>query len=427
MTASDAPAKDEGELIGLTDSAICVDKSLLEGIDGSATTKDEIVTELHLRKKQPMLNSSVLSLFGSEKGRKASQPFLGTDDQIIAGERIGEFLQGLRVRTLHKSVRALLKADITLSQAHGQPVMLIETDASGEGEIGTDPHKHLPPVGVLDVEVVLLDPSPLQLQMPTVVFPNGGHDGGGLARFDDGHDLVGLRASEVARHEVIAPTGRIFLNRYTPFLGAVFGPVVVLRSDVPQQLPTNGIDLAIGPEKADGPLFLLKGLDRGMQQDPIEATIVESDVILMVFVEGVHGSSRGVRSLEHTPVNASAFYACWLHSRGRPDFYITGDIKGEARISVNLRTWLSTGNCRMIAWHDAIAQRAVSCRGQGRLGSNPTLPAERLGRTGPLFGSLDTRPRCGRRRRVAENFADPLGQWMFFSRNRCSGEASGIG
>src|SRR5204863_2196397 len=116
--------------------------------------------------------------------------------------------------------------------------------------------------------------------MPAVVFPDGGHDGGGLARFNDGHDLIGLGTSEVAIHEVIAPACGIFLNRYTPFLGAVLGPVVVLRSDVAQHLPTDGIDLAIGPEKADGPLFLLKGLDRGMEQDTIEATIIETDVIL---------------------------------------------------------------------------------------------------------------------------------------------------
>src|SRR5436190_1668248 len=116
--------------------------------------------------------------------------------------------------------------------------------------------------------------------MPTVIFPDGGHDGGGLARFDDGHDLIGLGTSEVAIHEVIAPAWGIFLNGYTPFLGAVLGPVVVLRSDVAQHLPTDGIDLAIGPEKADGPLFLLKGLDRGMEQDTIEATIIETDVIL---------------------------------------------------------------------------------------------------------------------------------------------------
>jgi hypothetical protein len=29
--------------------------------------------------------------------------------------------------------------------------------------------------------------------------------------------------------------------------------------------------LAIAPEEADGPLFLLKGLDRGVDQDAIEA------------------------------------------------------------------------------------------------------------------------------------------------------------
>src|SRR5207253_6351689 len=125
--------------------------------------------------------------------------------------------------------------------------------------------------------------------MPTVVFPDGGHDACRLARFHDGHDLIGLGTSEVAIHEVIAPAWGGLSNGYTPILGAVLGPVVVLRSDVAQHLPTDGIDLAIGPEKADGPLFLLKGLDRGMEQDTIEATIIETDVILMVFVEGVHG------------------------------------------------------------------------------------------------------------------------------------------
>jgi len=79
------------------------------------------------------------------------------------------------------------------------------------------------------------------------------------------------------------------MNGYTPFLGAVFDPVVILRGDVAQQLPSNRINLAIGPEKAYGTLFLLKGLDRGMEQDTIEATIVESDVILVMVHKGVHG------------------------------------------------------------------------------------------------------------------------------------------
>jgi hypothetical protein len=74
-----------------------------------------------------------------------------------------------------------------------------------------------------------------------------------------------------------------------PFLGAVLNPVVVLRSDVTQHLSTDGINLAIGLEEPYRPLFLLKGLDRRVEQDTIEATIHKTDVILMVFAEGVHG------------------------------------------------------------------------------------------------------------------------------------------
>ena len=135
-----------------------------------------------------------------------------TSDQIGGGERIGESLQGLRIRTLQESVGALLKADATLLHAQSEPVMLIETDPGGEGKVGADPYKHLSPMAVLDIEVVLLDPTALHLQMPTVVFPDGGHDGGWLARFDDGHDLIGSGTSEVARHEVIAPARGIFVN-----------------------------------------------------------------------------------------------------------------------------------------------------------------------------------------------------------------------
>src|SRR6266699_817722 len=140
--------------------------------------------------------------------------------------------------------------------------MLIETDTGGEREIGANPYEHSSPMGVLDIEVILIDPTPLHLEMPTIVFPDGGHVGGGLTCFDNG---------------------------YTPCLGAVLDPMVILGGDVAQQLPTDGIDLAIEVEKADGTLWLLKGLNRGMKQDAIEATVGETDVILMVFVKGVHG------------------------------------------------------------------------------------------------------------------------------------------
>ena len=142
MMAGDATTKYQREFVGLTDGAIVVEEPLLEGIHGSATTEDQIVTILYLRKKQPVLNAGVFSLFGSEKGREAVQPLLSTGDHLVGGEGIGEFLQGFRVGTLQEGIGALLKVDATFLQAQGQPVVLIETDASREGEIGTDAHKH---------------------------------------------------------------------------------------------------------------------------------------------------------------------------------------------------------------------------------------------------------------------------------------------
>jgi hypothetical protein len=194
VTAGDAAAEDQREFVGLTDGAIGIEEPLLESIDGGATTEDQIVAVLYLRKKQAVLNTGVLSLFGSEKGDEAGQPLLSTADHLVGMEGIGEFLKSLRIGTLPEGVGALLKTNARLLQAQSQPVMLIETDARGEREMRTDPHKHLSPTGVLDIEVVLLDPAPLHFQMPTIVLPDGGHDRGGLAGFDDGHDLVGFCA-----------------------------------------------------------------------------------------------------------------------------------------------------------------------------------------------------------------------------------------
>src|SRR5207302_100656 len=114
--------------------------------------------------------------------------------------------------------------------------MLIETDTGGEREIGANPYEHSSPMGVLDIEVILIDPTPLHLEMPTIVFPDGGHVGGGLTCFDNGYNLIGLGTLEVALHKVIAPAWGIFLNGYTPFLGAVLDPMVILGGDVAQQL-----------------------------------------------------------------------------------------------------------------------------------------------------------------------------------------------
>jgi hypothetical protein len=57
-------------------------------------------------------------------------------------------------------------------------------------------------------------------------------------------------------------------------------------------------------EETQHSLRLLERLDQSIQQNPIEAAVAELDAILVMFEKGVHGTSRVVRYLEHTPVDA---------------------------------------------------------------------------------------------------------------------------
>jgi hypothetical protein len=63
-------------------------------------------------------------------------------------------------------------------------------------------------------------------------------------------------------------------------------------------------------EEADHSFGLLEGLDQAIKQNPIEASIAESDAILVMFEKRRSWEPPSVvRYLEHTPVDASLFYA----------------------------------------------------------------------------------------------------------------------
>src|SRR2546426_8407655 len=125
-----------------------------------------------------MLAPSLAAFFLGEEGGKGAEPFLGANQQIAASERVSQLLQALGIGTVEESVRALLERDSFLAQAVGQPVVLIEANSGGERKIGTHAHEHTSPAAVVDIEVVLEDPTPGDLQMPAVVrrFANSDHD-----------------------------------------------------------------------------------------------------------------------------------------------------------------------------------------------------------------------------------------------------------
>ena len=62
-----------------------------------------------------------------------------------------------------------------------------------------------------------------------------------------------------------------------------------LRRDTPQNIATDRIQFPVGPEKSNDSFFFLKRLNGPVQQNAIKASVMETDVTLVVLVECVHG------------------------------------------------------------------------------------------------------------------------------------------
>jgi hypothetical protein len=116
-----------------------------------------------------MLTTGLLALLFREEGSEAVQPLAAADEQIVRGQRIGQFLQPLGVTAAQEGVGGLLEIESLLPHALGEPVMLVETDAGGKGEVGAPADEPPAPAAIVAIKVILRDPALRQLQMPSVV------------------------------------------------------------------------------------------------------------------------------------------------------------------------------------------------------------------------------------------------------------------
>src|SRR6266478_5564979 len=169
--------------------------------------------------------------------------------------------------------------------------MLVETEACGKGEIGAQADEHPSPAAIVDVEVILRDPALCQLQMPAVVLfvADGSQDASWFSCLQDDDHLVGFGMTKVGLDEVVASTFGSFPDGDVPLLATILHPVVELVSDFPQHIPADRVLMAIGAEESDYPLGLLERLNDAVEQNPIKAAISESNAILVMLEEYVHG------------------------------------------------------------------------------------------------------------------------------------------
>src|ERR1700720_3927522 len=64
--------------------------------------------------------------------------------------------------------------------------------------------------------------------------------------------------------------------------------VLKLVGNVPQHVPAHRVKLPVGVEKANHAFRLLERLNQSVQQDAIKATVLPSNAVPVVSVEGVH-------------------------------------------------------------------------------------------------------------------------------------------
>ena len=202
----------------------------------------------------------------------------------------GELLEAFGLSASREGIGTLLEVDALLTHAVGQPMMLIEADAGGERQVGTDADKHPSPLPVVDIEVVLDDPAVGDLKVPSVrlAVADRRHDARWLTRFENDHDGIEVCAFEIWIDEVVAAAFRGVGNRYVALLRPPFQPALKLVGNVPQHVPAHRVKLPVGVEKANHAFRLLERLNQSVQQDAIKATVLPSNAVPVVSVEGVH-------------------------------------------------------------------------------------------------------------------------------------------
>ena len=238
----------------------------------TSPVEDKVVAILDLGEEQSVLTARLPALGRGEERSEPTQPLVSASSQIAAGERICQLLQALGMLAVEESVGMLLKLDWFLPQTVGQPIMLVEVDASRKREVRANPHEQASPMAVIDGEVVLGDPALPDLKVPAVFagVSDGHHDAGGFACLEDHHYLVGRGLPEVRRYELVTRAPGSVHDRGTPSLGAVLYPIAKLRGDVAQNIAADRVLRAIGTEEANYPFGLLEGLNDRVEEDAVE-------------------------------------------------------------------------------------------------------------------------------------------------------------
>ena len=93
ISGGDFAAKDHGDLVGLADGTVGIQKTLAQWIERSSPTKDQMVAKLHLCEEQAMLASGLFPFTFGEEVSETGQPLLGAGQEIAGAQGVRKFLE----------------------------------------------------------------------------------------------------------------------------------------------------------------------------------------------------------------------------------------------------------------------------------------------------------------------------------------------
>jgi hypothetical protein len=166
----------------------------------------------------------------------------------------------------------------------------VEAGACAEREVGADAHEHPAEVPVLEVEVVLRDEAVEELDVVALAGEADGHAGDLAALEDDGDATLALQLL-IERLDPLLTANTLggLDDLDTSSLGEGLDEVVVVGGDDAEVGGGHPARLALLLEEADDAGGVLQDLDDAIEEDAVEAGVVEADGLLMVLDEGVHG------------------------------------------------------------------------------------------------------------------------------------------
>jgi hypothetical protein len=85
---------------------------------------------------------------------------LSASQQIVDAQRVRQLLEFFRMAATQESIGPLFEIDAFSAQLMGQPVVLIEADPRGEGQVRADADEHAAPELIAEVKTVLDNPTP---------------------------------------------------------------------------------------------------------------------------------------------------------------------------------------------------------------------------------------------------------------------------